>query len=827
MLVRKSFALLVILLLQSIMLFGQEWQLLTPIKNNSKIKAVAMVNDSTCFAIDMMEHRILKTTNNGEKWSRMYFYLSSQPYDMWMFDEMNGVICASSGYIYITHNGFQTYTIVTTGQGNLYSLWFTSDQIGYATGENGKVLKTTNGGSNWSLLSTGVSDIFFNVFFVDDTTGYACGNSGRIIKTIDGGTSWATLTTGTSTRITDVYFSDLNNGIAVGSGGLMLRTADAGATWTTASSPTNQYIFNITRSGSILMAACGGGVLLRSTDNGINWSSTTVGSRDHYMVSFASNGLGFSGSDANMYYTTDFGSSWSLHLGGIANSSLNKVSFANNNIGVAVGMMGGYNAIVRTTDGGRTWVNILANSASSSGLLGIHLLPNGMGCLGGSTGINAHTDNFGQTFTYPSIRPTVAVRAVWAFDEDRYILGGGYINAGFYKTTNGGATAFTYIPSGNVYDFYFPSDSIGYAVGEGGFVAKTTDQGNSWNSISTGYLSDNDCVYFVNDTIGYVGAGGPALKTTDGGVSWTAVYPAGTSVVSLIFCTPDSGYAITYNGYLLKTIDGGANWDLLANGLVDMGVNDAALVNGNIIAVGNMGDVYEFELYSCDNIQTPIIYQQGDTLFSNMSSGNQWYNSAGAIAGATDDHLLANVNDAYYVINTNFFGCISDTSNEIFVPCPIIAAPVITQSGDTLFSSAAYGNQWYNASGAIAGANDTMLVVSVSGDYYCIQSDSFACSSGSSNVLHVVISGFASSITNRLIKVYPIPSEGIIYIDLQQSEAIEIAVLDLQGKVLISQSSPNNRHHALDVSGLANGIYCLQCSGAFLNTSQTLFVLKR
>jgi hypothetical protein len=61
----------------------------------------------------------------------------------------------------------------------------------------------------------------------------------------------------------------------------------------------------------------------------------------------------------------------------------------------------------------------------------------------------------------------------------------------------------------------------------------------------------------------------------------------------------------------------------------------------------------------------PVIYQQGDSLISNVETGNHWYNSSGMIPGATGQVFYPQVETAYFVIVTNEYSCISDTSNII------------------------------------------------------------------------------------------------------------------------------------------------------------------
>jgi photosystem II stability/assembly factor-like uncharacterized protein len=648
-------------------ILAQEWSLVTPIKNSSELRGAYMATNDIGFVLDKMERRVLKTKDGGYSWERMYFYLSYQPTDLWMWDADNGIICASSGRFYKTTNGFQTYSLITGGSSTMYGLYFVNTDTGYAAGDNGSVLKTTNGGSSWSSLTTGVSDFLFNIYFVDDTTGFACGNSGRIIKTIDGGNSWVSLTTGTTSRFYDIYFSDTNNGIAVGAFGLYMKTIDGGANWTSPTSPTSENIYNLRYSAGVLMALCADGVLLRSVNHGNTWTSIMAGNDDHYVAHINNNGVGISGGDASVYKTTDYGANWTLLKGGSPHSLLTKVSFADNNYGLAVGYMttgGNQNAIIRTSNGGNSWVTELVSSASNSGLLGCHLLANGEGVIGGSSGRNAHTNNYGDNFTYGSNQPSVAIRAVWAFSETKYIVGGGYINSGIYLTENGGSS-WAHTTGGTIQDFFFPSDSVGYAVGDGGAVMKTVDQAATWTGFSTGQFSDYYTVFFLNDTLGYVAGSNGGRKTIDGGQNWTAIFPSGSYIQSLLFFTADSGYAVTYGGVVTKTIDGGNNWTSFASGVVDQGLMDADVANNKIVAVGSRGDVFLLPLSCYNPIITPAITQSNDTLFSSASTNNQWYNSTGPISGGS--YYVPTTAGEYYTIIEDPYGCSSDSSNHIIL----------------------------------------------------------------------------------------------------------------------------------------------------------------
>jgi VCBS repeat-containing protein len=64
--------------------------------------------------------------------------------------------------------------------------------------------------------------------------------------------------------------------------------------------------------------------------------------------------------------------------------------------------------------------------------------------------------------------------------------------------------------------------------------------------------------------------------------------------------------------------------------------------------------------------ETPTITQQDNTLVSDAETGNQWYDSNGAIEGATSQVYTPTATDNYYVIVTSEFGCASEQSNVLY-----------------------------------------------------------------------------------------------------------------------------------------------------------------
>lgn len=78
---------------------------------------------------------------------------------------------------------------------------------------------------------------------------------------------------------------------------------------------------------------------------------------------------------------------------------------------------------------------------------------------------------------------------------------------------------------------------------------------------------DFQSVYFPTSTVGYaVGTGGAIFKTTDGGSNWVQqTSPVTTTLYRVFFTTATKGWAVGASGVIIETVDGGANWGLNAN----------------------------------------------------------------------------------------------------------------------------------------------------------------------------------------------------------------------------------------------------------------------
>jgi photosystem II stability/assembly factor-like uncharacterized protein len=109
-----------------------------------------------------------------------------------------------------------------------------------------------------------------------------------------------------------------------------------------------------------------------------------------------------------------------------------------------------------------------------------------------------------------------------------------------------------------LYALDFPTDSVGYAVGEGGAIVKSVDAGLTWTESTAPTNATLHGVSFVNAQIGWaVGDSGTIIRTTDGGAHWQ-IQQSGTSATlrSVSFANADTGYAVG-DGIILGTTTGG------------------------------------------------------------------------------------------------------------------------------------------------------------------------------------------------------------------------------------------------------------------------------
>ena len=108
----------------------------------------------------------------------------------------------------------------------------------------------------------------------------------------------------------------------------------------------------------------------------------------------------------------------------------------------------------------------------------------------------------------------------------------------------------------------FPTSVDAWAVGNGGTIVATTNDGATWAPQTSGVKSDLLSVVFISTSNGWaVGTGGVILHTTDGGTTWTP-QKSNTkhTLEGIAFGDTTHGYAVGDDGVIVATSDGGTTW---------------------------------------------------------------------------------------------------------------------------------------------------------------------------------------------------------------------------------------------------------------------------
>ncbi len=163
---------------------------------------------------------------------------------------------------------------------------------------------------------------------------------------------------------------------------------------------------------------------------------------------------------------------------------------------------------------------------------------------------------------------------------------------------------------------------------------------------------------------------------------------------------------------------------------------------------------------------------------------------------------------------TNASGCISVASANVVINSqPQPATPIITLNGNILHSDASNGNQWYNTSGLITGATDSIYVPLITENYFVIVTDSNGCVSDSSNLIYVIITGLASNASsNNFIRIYPNPANDRVIIEFpvySTKNKTTVTILGLDGKLLKSLQIKRSKTQ-INISDLSAGVYIIK-----------------
>ncbi|MES2767229.1 MAG: YCF48-related protein [Bacteroidota bacterium] len=335
---------------------------------------------------------------------------------------------------------------------------------------------------------------------------------------------------------------------------LLITSLSAEAQWVRLDLPPGTYRdihFSTQKTGFLVGDA---GMVLKTVDDGVTWQKIDVGIKSNFKsVHFPTAKVGYIAADSVVVKTIDGGETWNKVL---VDSLKNcrRVLFLNESTGFIEQNLG---MVLKTKDGGSTWnpVSFTYYGKTLSPFYGIEL-SFGTPATGYSfvkqmdvqglfkTIDSGDTWEFIEPKTYNGLYGQI-FESLWFVDENNGVWGGWYDS--FIASTRDGSINWesttqphpahlrlkdnSGVLRSGIYDIFFPSKRIGYAIanvqsanatGDEYGLLKSNDGGKNWTfiPIDSGlywYPDSRYKVYFANDNTGYIINPLEVLKTTTGG----------------------------------------------------------------------------------------------------------------------------------------------------------------------------------------------------------------------------------------------------------------------------------------------------------------------
>jgi photosystem II stability/assembly factor-like uncharacterized protein len=271
----------------------------------------------------------LRTTDGGGTWVTMP---DNTPNTLWGVENAGPDsvwISGNIGTIKFSADGGQNFTTQISGTtGYLFGIDFINSTTGWIAADTGVVLYTTNSGWNWIRQVTPSVARLYDICFVDSAYGWAVGRDGAIVHTTDGGANWSLQSSNVLARLYGVVFTDRNVGWIAGWSGVVLHTIDGGANWMPVNLWTSADLYHVAFTDSLHGCIVGlGGKIFTTSDAGVTWTPIPArASWNLYGLTYVDSLVGYAVGDRTVIKTTDGGSSWVSQAGNIDTDWLNVIA---------------------------------------------------------------------------------------------------------------------------------------------------------------------------------------------------------------------------------------------------------------------------------------------------------------------------------------------------------------------------------------------------------------------------------------------------------------------------------------------------------------------
>lgn len=351
--------------------------------------------------------------------------------------------------------------------------------------------------------------------------------------------------------------------IAVGARGILLSSDDQGETWSVRDTGVKSTLFDVAfidqgKGYFVPMVVGENGTILRGSYDGKTWKKLDSGTKAtlRSIWGFDSTRIYAAGDKGTLLVSEDGGGSWKALKPGVKTTLSSIVTPSASEVYIA----GTGNVLLYSKDGkkfskkknGIVWKDKEIPEESPR----LSLTPEGSLWITGANGALLFSSDQGKLWSSPPIssspksgcaRYLVSSKAELICSSDGTSWGVQEIGKGFLPR------AVAWLDPKRV-----------YAVGDGGLLLRSLDQGKTWENRSKGEPGALHAFWALgNNDLFAVGKNGRILRSTDGGKNWTVSTSGTTQHLTAIWGDAEKLVAVGEQGVILRSTDKGNSWTLI------------------------------------------------------------------------------------------------------------------------------------------------------------------------------------------------------------------------------------------------------------------------